>query len=177
MKNVTRRYYSKKLGSYVTKTYSYNKQYKYKHKSTRGRVITDKMGRVHQKNLDAYLESVRKEARTRGLNDREILSLEHRIKALVKQKHDSRTRITTNGLTSKLIRKGKDDSKIKKFLANAGYSPEDMAYELKVDEEEILNPNNWNNDMFTFNGRIWQFNFTYTGNFFVELDTPGDNIF
>lgn len=61
-------------------------------------------------------------------------------------------------------------NKIEKMIINAGLSPDEVAEEIGVTEDELLDPEHWIKDKFyTVDGRIFEFEFTYTGSIFTEV--------
>lgn len=63
----------------------------------------------------------------------------------------------------------KSRKRIASAIFNTGELPEDLATRLsaqsgvRITEDNLLNPDNWHGDTFTFGGIRWRFHFTYTG--------------
>lgn len=63
----------------------------------------------------------------------------------------------------------KSRKRIASAIFNTGELPEDLAARLsaqsgvRITEDNLLNPDNWHGDTFTFNGIRWRFHFTYSG--------------
>ena len=153
MKRVVRTYWSKKKNQFVTKVYEY------KSSSRRGKVLVGKTGRINQKNIDQFKEQIR--SSDRGEAEKRTLIAD--LDALVHQRHRSKRKLTTSGFLGKMRRDAPS-----RFLTNAGYSPEEFAEELGVDEAMLLNPKNWENGILTIGNRHFRFNWTYTGEFYEE---------
>ena len=154
-RTVRRTYWSKKLQAFVTK------EYHYAHKSTRGKTLVDKRGRILKKNVGKFEEAIRA---NQDYSDVEKRSLIADLRAIVAQRHRTGDKLTTTGFIGR-----QQSNKVARFLANAGYSPEELAEELDIDEEDILDPENWDDDILTVNGMRYKFKFTYTGNFYEAL--------
>ena len=154
MRRVTRTYWSKKKGQFVTKVYEY------KGKSRRGKTLVGKGGRIYQKNIDELKEQIANSDRSQS-EKRYLLA---DLNARVKQRHKDERRLTTSGWAA--IYK---EDKVSKFLTNAGYNPEEFADELGVDLEDVLDINNWDDGILNIGSRHFKFNWTYTGEFYEEF--------
>ena len=141
MKKVTRKYYSKRLGKTITKTYSYN-NYKYTHKSTRGKVLVNAKGQVNKKNVDELKQIIKDSDEYTAAEKRAALA---DVDAYVNARHKSKKKLTTTGLAG--LRVSDDESfyeyeggwKYAKMFANAGYTPEEAAAQIGVEAEYLLN--------------------------------------
>jgi len=136
---------------------------KYK-KSRRGRTLVSKSGRLNasnKKNIDAL--------KTEILNSKEYSDAEKRgliadLNIIIKQRMKDGKKLTTTGFFGELA-----SDKIERMLINAGYSIEEAAEELQVDEADLLDMKNWSGDKFTHAGDTWLFSFKYTGAVFTRV--------
>ena len=156
---VKRTYFSKKLGKNVTKTYTYNKKYIYKHKSKKGYVLVDKRGRIIQKNVEIMKAAIQ----SGDYSEAQKITLTADLHAIVRRRKMNRKKLTTRGFMGI---QAKDN--ITRLLVNAGYSPEEFSEETGISEDDIMNPDNWKDGKFRFKDRTISFNWTYTGNFWRE---------
>lgn len=60
------------------------------------------------------------------------------------------------------------DSMIEKAIINTGYTPEELADEMGISLDDLLDEANWNDSVFTFGGKTWNFEFRYDGSIMVE---------
>lgn len=124
-------------------------------KSKRGRTLVGKNGRVtsnSKKNVEELINKI--ESRV-DLSRAEKTTLENDLRAYVDTYHKNHKKLTENGFWAHY-----DEDKISRMLTNAGYTAQELADELGVSEEDVLNSENWNKDIFM--GQ-WQLNFNYTG--------------
>lgn len=154
-RKVTRTWYNKKLGKYVTKTYEYN------HPSKKGLTLVDKRGRILTKNVNTFKDSI---LNNTDFNEPQKRALIDDLNMYVQERHKHKNKLTTTGFMGT-----QSNSDITRFLANAGYSVEELASEIGENENDILNETNWYDNMLHINGRIFKFNWTYTGNFIEEI--------
>ena len=137
---------------YTSKKTGITKRYKYSHKSTRGKTLVGKGGRINKKNVEATHKAIE--------NSNELTTVEKRaahkeLDAYVKVRHNQGKKLTTNGLRAMTMSDDEsfyeyaDGYKYAKMFANAGYSPEEAAAQIGVDSEALLNPANWNGEVFT----------------------------
>ena len=152
----------KRVKSKSGKVYEYDtSKYKYKHKSTRGRVLVGKNGRINKNNIDAFKDNIDNNP---NYTDLEKLYLKTDLDALVKQKHKAGEKLTTNGFLSRQ----KDDA-ISRMFMNAGYDVDVVASRYGFNTDALLDESNWNGDIFTYNGKAYQFDFTYYGDILTEI--------
>lgn len=154
-RKVTRTWYNKKLGKYVTKTYEYN------HPSKKGLTLVDKRGRILTKNVNTFKDSI---LNNTEFNEPQKRALIDDLNMYVQERHKHKNKLTTTGFMGT-----QSNSDITRFLANAGYSVEELASEIGENENDILNETNWYDNMLHINGRTFKFNWTYTGNFIEEI--------
>ena len=124
-------------------------------KSKRSRTLVGKGGRItsnSKKNVNNLLEQINNNPE---LTEAEKITLSNDLMAYVDQAHMAGKKLTVNGFWSRY-----ETDKISRMLVNAGYTPEELAKEIGVNEEDVLNPENWNKDIFMGS---WQLSFQYTG--------------
>lgn len=124
-------------------------------KSKRGRTLVGKNG-VISSNSKKNVERLVNEIRNRDdISDKEKIGLISDLETEVKTAHINGKKLTVNGFFAK-----QEEDKINRLLVNAGYTAEELAEEIGVSVEDILDEKNWNKD--TFMG-VWQLQFNYTG--------------
>lgn len=166
LRRVKRTYFSKKLGTYVTKEYTYGQG-----KSRRGLTLVGKSGRLNHKNIDKFVQSIDNNTL---LNDAEKVTLKNELNALIKVRHENGKKLTTTGFYG-----WKEEKEINRLLTNAGYTAEELASEIGVTEEDILDAANWKkardsegNEIgqkyFEFDGVIYDIQFNYTSSILVK---------
>ena len=154
-KVVTRTWFSKKKGTYVTKTYEYE------HKSKKSLTLVDNRGRVMKKNVNKFKESIMNN--TDFTSCQKIMLLAD-VDVEVAVWKENKTNLTVSGFLGM-----QEQNSISRFLTNAGWSVEEFANAIGVDEEEVLDESNWNDGLFYVGDRTFKFNWTYTGNFYEEI--------
>ena len=154
-RKIKRTWYSKKLGKTITKEYTYE------HTSRKGKVLVDKRGRVIKKNL----EKVKQDINSReDLNESEKRALNINLDALVDQRKQDKRKLTTNGFYGTM-----SDSKVGRMLSNAGYSVEEVSQMYNIDENALLDEDNWSGETFSYKGRSFLLQFGYTLDIFKEI--------
>ena len=144
------------------KVYQYDaSKYKYKHKSTRGKTLVGKSGKVNKKNIDALKADIDLDPR---YNKYEKMYLKADLDALVKKRHIFGEKLTTSGFFGKQA----DDS-ISRMFINAGYDPELAAAMYGIDLDALLDPANWTGSTFIYGNKTYEFKFTYTDDILVEV--------
>ena len=156
MRRVTRTYWSKRKGQFVTKVYQY------KDRSRRSKTLVGKNGRLHKKNIQELIDRI--DASSRSEADK--ITLKSDLRDLVNIRHQNKKKLTEAGFISK-VTIDRDD-KVKKFFINAGYSPAEFAEEIGEDEDDVLNLDNWRNGELIIGDRRFKFNWTYSGEFYEE---------
>ena len=146
-----------KSGITKTKTYIYTGR----GKSRRGLTLVGKNGKINKKNVEKFKDEIR--------NDNSLTTAEKQgfiadLNIMTKQRMAEGRKLTTTGFYGEL-----SSSKINRLLANAGYSVEEAAMELGLNEGDILNAGNWSGDVFTFGGVSYLVKFTYTGSLFTKV--------
>jgi len=130
-------------------------------KSKRGRTLVGKGGRItsnSKKNVDALIQKIKD---NQDYSDAEKVTLINELKYTVEYYHQQNKKLTTSGFFAKFA-----EDKINRFLANAGYSAEELAAEAGVEVEDVLNEANWSGDYFM---GVWKINFNYTGSIITHI--------
>lgn len=124
-------------------------------KSKRGRTLVGKNG-VISKNSKKNVDELIKQIQARDdLSSSEKVTLINDVHAYVDAYHGQKQKLTTSGFFAHY-----ETDKISRLLTNAGYTADELAQELGVSEEDVLNSKNWNKDIFM---GMWQLDFNYTG--------------
>lgn len=124
-------------------------------KSKRSRTLVGKGGRIttnSKKNVNNLIEQINLSP---DYTEDEKITLINDLQAYVDQAHLAKKKLTVNGFFARY-----ETDKITRMLVNAGYTPEELAKEIGVSEEDILKTENWNKGVFM--GQ-WELSFQYTG--------------
>ena len=151
-RTVVRKYFSKRKNEWVTKTYEYNVK-----KAKRSDLIIGRTGKVYKDRLKRLRESLS------DPNDQYELDIRIAHRLAMAQNYGENPRISERTLRSMIA-----DSKIEKAIINTGYTPEELASELGINVEDLLDKANWSGSEFTFGGKTWDFEFRYDGSIMVE---------
>lgn len=175
MKRVVRRYYSKKLGGYVEKTYEY-KDYK---KVRTTKLFNVKNGNyvLREKEWNDFIDKIKNDTNITGAEKITVISDLKRIKNdILRGKNNYKTskgRLRRIDEASMLARIA--ENKIERMALNMGFSTQELADMLTDDnitvtEEDILNSKNWENDTFSLGKNSWIFTFKYNGLPFIKSE-------
>ena len=145
-RTVVRKYFSKRKNEWVTKTYHYNRK-----KAKRSDLIVGKSGKVYKDRLKKLKDS---------LDEYDQFELDLII---IHQQAKKDARISERTLRSMLA-----DSKIQKAIINTGYTPEELAAEMGINVDDLLDEDNWDGDIFKLGDRTWNFEFRYDGSVMTE---------
>lgn len=149
-RTVVRKYFSKRKNEWVTKTYEYNVK-----KAKKSPLIVGKKGNIYEDRLKELRDSL-------GTMDQ--YELDRRIahqRSLAERGIDAR-------ISERTLRSMLSDSMIEKAIINTGYTPEELADEMGISLDDLLDEANWNDSVFTFGGKTWNFEFRYDGSIMVE---------
>ena len=175
MKRVVRRYYSKKLGEYVEKTYEY-KDYK-DVKTTKLFNVKNGHYVLREKEWNDFIDKIKNDTNITGAEKITVINDLKRIKSdILRGKNNYKTskgRLRRIDEASMLARVA--DNKIERMALNMGYSTQELADMLTDDnitvtEEDILNSKNWKNDTFSLGKNSWIFTFKYNGLPFIKSE-------
>lgn len=150
-RTVVRKYFSKRKNEWVTKTYEYNVK-----KAKRSDLIIGRTGKVYEDRLKKLRDSL-------SLDDQHELDRRIAHQLAMAQNYGENPRISERTLRSMIA-----DSQIEKAIINTGYTPEELANELGIDVDDLLDEANWKDSIFTFGGKTWNFEFRYDGSIMVE---------
>lgn len=154
---VRRRWFSKKKNTWIEKEYVYN----YK-KSTRGRILVDKNGRIIKNNIQKLKDQI-KAKYDKSVSD----YLTSELDRIVEEKSNIRNHkeLRTTGFWGRL-----EDNDVTRMFSNMGQDLDDIADIYGFDPNDILNEDNWDfkNNTFTdpVTGKVFNFQFTYTDSIF-----------
>lgn len=154
-RTIIRKYWSKKKGEYITKTYTYEG------KSRKGKVLVSKSGQVNKKNVKAYKEQI---DNNDNFNQAEKRMLKADLDNLIKQRSKNKQKMTTTGFEG-----FEAETRVERFFANAGYSLEEAAEMLNVSEKDLYDERNWQGNILTIGGQSYEVKFNYTGSLFQAL--------
>ena len=127
VKTVTRKYFSKKLGRLVVKTY----QYDYSNRKTRDKnLLVTKSGKIYEDRIEKFVKNMS----TTDANE---------VRRLARKAKVDGKRFTTRTALSQL----ENDQKVK-MLINAGYTFDEGLEELGVTDIEYLDEKNWDGSVF-----------------------------
>lgn len=175
MKRVVRRYYSKKLGRYVEKTYEY-KDYK-DVKTTKLFNVKNGNYVLREKEWNDFIDKIKNDTNITGAEKITVISDLKRIKNdILRGKNNYRTskgRLRRIDEASMLARIA--ENKIERMALNMGFSTQELADMLTDDnitvtEEDILNSKNWEKDTFSLGKNSWIFTFKYNGLPFIKSE-------
>ena len=175
MKRVVRRYYSKKLGGYVEKTYEY-KNYK-DVKTTKLFNVKNGHYVLREKEWNDFINKIKNDTNITGAEKITVISDLKRIKNdILRGKNNYKTskgRLRRIDEASMLARIA--ENKIERMALNMGFSTQELADMLTDDnitvtEEDILNSKNWQNDTFSLGKNSWIFTFKYNGLPFIKSE-------
>ena len=129
------------------KIYTYGK---YKHKSTRGKVLVSKKGRVNYKNVKEYVDGIMNSNMSDSQKRSVLTKLQIEMDDRRKSGANSNKGLTTNGFENLMH---DNYTEQERMFANAGWDIDDVADEYDIDRQALRNPNNWNGSKFSWNGK------------------------
>lgn len=152
------REYSNKYGKHVkiVKNRRTGKSYAYKEYTVNGKKVRRRIKNlVKNGKVTQYGEEWLEEYK-RNLD----FSDQNELRAILYKAQRNRETITIEGLTSRL-----SNTKIERFIYNMGGEVDDLAADLGVEEEELLDQQRWknwdSNPTFEFEGVTYEFTFDY----------------
>ena len=135
----------------------------YRQKSRKSAVLVDKQGRIHHKAVNALKTKIDADDTLTAMEKRYLKAdLDNYTK---QAEGDKRSHSMTE---NSFLAHNKED-KTSRMLANLGYDPSSLADELGVSEEDVLN-GTFSDNTFEVAGRIFSFEFRYTGNAFTLME-------
>lgn len=154
MKRTVRRTWIRSDGTIVTRTYTYEG------KSRKGKVLVNSKGQINYKNVKAFKQEIKDSSASIAEKRTLLADLDSRLR----ERKRNKKKLTTTGFAGL-----QQDEKIERLFANAGYSVSEAAAEFELTEAELLDPKNWEGDIYTENGVQYAFTFTYTGSLFNKI--------
>lgn len=124
-------------------------------KSKRSRTLVGKGGRItsnSKKNVQEFVDSIN--ART-DLSKADKVTLINDLYAKIDAYRSNKKKLTVSGFTSL-----HEKDRISKIIVASGYTVEELANEINVDEADLLDESNWNGSTFM---NAWELTFNYTG--------------
>ena len=157
-KTIIRKYYSKRQGRMITKTYTYSVG-----KSSRGKTIIGKNGKITKqgfKNYKNWLKQYKQELIDNGASPSVVRDAMEAAKDEIRDRAIKHQKLTTTGLEGHLEHRNSGD-KIRMYFTNFGTDVETEAELSGLDVNDILNENNWSNGILTIDGVAYIFEQTY----------------
>ena len=149
---VKRRWFSKKQNTWIEKTYVYEDG-----RSTKGKILVNKQGKINEKNVEKYKETIINNANLSEEAKRQLMDV---LNQTINLRKDHIKELTTSGFRSLRI-----NDPITRMFSNAGYSVEEVAEEYGLNVDDLLDQKNWNGSI--YKGE-WEFIFNYTGCIFKK---------
>jgi hypothetical protein len=154
-KHTVKRTWIRADGTVVTKEYTYGRG-----KSRRGKVLVNAKGIVNKKNLADFKLEIQNS--TIGAAEKRTLLAD--LDARIRERKRNKKKLTTTGFAGL-----QQEQNIERMFANAGYSISEAATEFELTEAELLNPDNWEGNIYTEKGVQYSFAFSYTGALFSRI--------
>lgn len=133
---------------------------KYKKHTRKGYVLVRANGRINYDNKNKLIDAINNSNEyTIAEKQKKIRDLEE----LVKQRHNSKKKLTTNGFEAKYA-----DGEVNKLISSLGMDADTLAGEIGATEDDILDESNWIDGQFIFGGITYNVNHNYNGNVFVK---------
>ena len=165
IKRVNSKYWNKSINDYVYKTYIYDET----KDPVTGRKVRKRLKVITKETISTSPKIVRsdKTVDTKALNkilsSTDDLAVKAEIKALVKEAVRKGRELTRKTLFSSIT-----TNKVERFFVNAGFTTEEALETLGVPMEVLFDPQNWSGSTFTWGDRVYDVNWTYSGNVLVE---------
>lgn len=146
-------------------------------KSRKGYTLVSANGRVMHKRIARLKEQIMASKRSKALKEELI----HELDDVVNDRKLRSKKLTETGFfghTQHIIynKRNGDEQAIRTMIANMGYTPGQLAKEYKLKVSDLLNPDNWSDDVLTIvnektkNKQQYRLIFGYTGNVFEAID-------
>lgn len=152
-----------KNGEATIRTYQYKDYKKKSGRAKRSKLLVGKNGRIgenNKKNLEKYFAEIDANPE---FSQAEKISLKNMMKAKINDAKKEGKSLSIKSAESQIAK-----TKQEKYIINLGYEADDLARELNIDVEDLLDPKNWDNDTLTVGGIAWQFRFNYEGDAYVR---------
>lgn len=139
-------------------------------KSRKGYTLVSANGRIMHKRIADFKAQIMASKRSKSLKEELINELD----AFVNDRRLKVKKLTETGFlghAQNIIynKKSGNEQAIRTMIANLGYTPGQLAKEYGFKVSDLINPNNWENDILTIKGIQYRLNFNYTGNVFEAI--------
>ena len=139
-------------------------------KSRKGYTLVSANGRVMHKRIEDFKAQIMASKRSKSLKEELINELD----AFVNDRRLKAKKLTETGFlghAQNIIynKKSGNEQAIRTMIANLGYTPGQLAKEYGFKVSDLINPDNWENDILTIKGIKYRLSFNYTGNVFEAI--------
>ncbi|MDD7616954.1 MAG: hypothetical protein PUJ85_06380 [bacterium] len=139
-------------------------------KTRKGYTLVSANGRVMHKRIEDFKAQIMASKRSKSLKDELINELD----AVVNDRRLRVKKLTETGFlghAQNVIynKRSGGEQTIRTMIANMGYTPGQLAKEYGFKVSDLIDPANWNGDIFTIGGIQYKLSFTYTGNVFEAI--------
>ena len=139
-------------------------------KTRKGYTLVSANGRVMHKRIADFKAQIMASKRSKSLKDELINELD----AFVNDRRLKAKKLTETGFlghAQNVIynKRSGGEQTIRTMIANLGYTPGQLAKEYGFKVSDLLNPDNWLDDVLTIGGKQYKLNFNYTGSVFEEI--------
>lgn len=139
-------------------------------KTRKGYTLVSANGRIMHKRIEDFKAQIMASKRSKSLKDELINELD----AVVNDRRLRVKKLTETGFlghAQNVIynKRSGGEQTIRTLIANMGYTPGQLAKEYGFKISDLLNPENWLDDVLTIGGIKYKLSFTYTGNVFEVI--------
>ena len=139
-------------------------------KSRKGYTLVSANGRVMHKRIADFKAQIMASKRSKSLKEELINELD----AFVNDRKLRVKKLTETGFlghAQNIIynKRSGNEQTIRTMIANLGYTPGQLAKEYGFKVSDLINPDNWEDDILTIGGIKYRLNFNYTGNVFEAI--------
>ena len=139
-------------------------------KTRKGYTLVSANGRVMHKRIEDFKAQIMASKRSKSLKDELINELD----AVVNDRRLRVKKLTETGFlghAQNVIynKRSGDEQAIRTMIANLGYTPGQLAKEYGFKISDLLNPDNWTDDILTIGAIKYRLSFNYTGNVFEAI--------
>jgi len=120
-----------------------------------------RIGKNNIKNLNNYLNQINNDP---TLSDAEKLTYTNEVKKEILDAKNFKYKLTIKSVESRI-----SENKTERFILNLGYEPEQLADELDIDVDDLLDESNWEDNMFSLGDDAYEFEFKYTGEAYKKV--------
>lgn len=140
-------------------------------KTRKGYTLVSVDGRVMHKRIADLKEKIMASKRSKSLKEELINELD----AVVNDRKLRVKKLTETGFfghAQNVIynKRSGDEQAIRTMIANMGYTPGQLAKEYGLKVSDLLNPDNWLDDVLTIGNKQYKLIFSYTGSVFEALN-------